>query len=110
LGAAGLNLDIAVFPEVTLRRLAATRWFVFWEFSQAKIVHDPTGVARRNQGLIRQCFEAHPEAAAVWKELMAAVSRSKHERGVTLPYGGRAGVEEYLERMIADKGKSSSDA
>jgi hypothetical protein len=109
LGEPGLNLDMAVFPEAALRRAAATRWFVFWEFSQARIVHDPTGIARRNQELIRQCFEARPDAVAVWKELMAAVSRSKHERGVTLPYGGRAGVEEYLERMIADKSKSSSD-
>ena len=107
LGEAGLSLDLAVFPEAALLRLAATRWLVFWEFSQAQIVHDPTGIARRNQARIRERFKARPEAAAVWGELMAAVSRSKRERGVTLPYGGRTGVEGYLERMIADKGRSS---
>ena len=110
LGEPGLNLDLAIFPQAALRRLAATRWFAFWEFAQAEVVHDPTGIARRNQTLIRERFEAYPEAAAMWKELMAAVSRSKRGSGVTLPYGGRAGVEAYLERLFVDKGTSASDS
>ncbi len=37
----------------------------------------------------------------VWEELMAAVSRSKKEPGIELPYGGRDGVEKHLERLLA---------
>jgi hypothetical protein len=99
LGEVGLNLDLAVFSESAFRRLAETRGFVFWEFAQAEIVHDPAGIAGRNQRSIRDRFNAHPEAEAVWREFMAAVARNKWDANVTLPHGGREGVEQHLERM-----------
>lgn len=103
IGEPEINIDLAVFPEATLRRLAETRWFVFWEFSQARIVHDPTGIAERNQVALRSRFAAHPEVTRVWEELMAAFGRSKRTPGIELPYGGREGVEKRLETLLAGK-------
>ncbi len=49
IGERDINIDLAVFPEATLQRLAETKWFIFWELSQAQVVHDPTGIAERNR-------------------------------------------------------------
>lgn len=100
---ANLKVDLAIFPEAALRKLSQTRWFVLWEFSQAEIVHDPTGVAERCQAVVRQRMGEHPEVARVWGELMVAVRRSKKETGVSMPYGGRPGVEEYLEKLLSSE-------
>ncbi len=100
-GAGNVNVDMAIFPEETLRKVAQTRWFIFWEFSQAEIVHDPAGIAQRNQAIVCRRMREHPEVVRVWEEVMVAVRRSKKEAGVAMPYGGRTGVEEYLEKMLS---------
>jgi hypothetical protein len=101
IGDPDLNIDLAVFPEVTLQQVAKTRWFVFWELSQAKIVHDPTGIAERNQAILRKRFSDHPEIAQVWKEYLTAHGRSKKGESVKQRFSGRAELETHLEKMLS---------
>lgn len=101
IGDPDLNVDLAVFPEPAFRRLAETRWFVFYEFSQAKIIHDPTGIAERNQAPLRDCMRRHPEVVRVWEEYLASYRRSKKEAGYKQLFE-RSDLEKHLERLLKE--------
>ncbi|MGH7145173.1 MAG: nucleotidyltransferase family protein [Planctomycetota bacterium] len=101
LGAPDLNVDLAVFPEDAFNRLVATMWYVFFEFSQAAIVHDPTGLAAKYQTMIREKFAEHPEVRGVWEEVLAAVARRKRGENVAIPHGDREGAERYIRHLLS---------
>ena len=63
----GLRVDLARFPEAGFRAALPAEWFKFWMFSGAEIVHDPTGIAKRNQELARQRFAERSDIDAAWE-------------------------------------------
>lgn len=103
IGPPDVNVDLVIFPENAFRRIIEKKWFGFWEFSQAEIIHDPTGIAERNQAIVRERMRKHPEVAHVWEAFVEAVQRSKKETGVKQPFEKRSELEDYLERLLKEE-------
>lgn len=98
----GIKVDLAVFPEDGFRREVKRTWFKFWMFSQAEIVHDPTGIAKRNRQLARSYFERHPAVDRAWVEQMAEVRRHKADRSYLPEYPTWDGFAEHIEKIVAE--------
>ena len=96
----GVRVDVVLFPDAAFHRLAAKEWYLFWEFSQAEILHDPTGIARRNQDMIRRQLQSRPDIVSAWEELMAQVRRHKLDPSFEVPLT-RPAFEDKLRRIYA---------
>lgn len=93
------RVDVVLFPEAAFRRLAEREWYLFWEFSQAEILHDPSGLARRNQDTIRRAMLSRPDIVRTWEELMAQVRRHKLDPSFQVPLT-RAEFEDKLRQRV----------
>jgi len=89
--------------------MAEKEWYLFWEFSQAEILHDPIGIAHRNQGMIRQRLQSRPDIVNAWEELMAQVQRHKLDPSFQVPLT-RPEFEDKVRCMFAAKTGSNRDA
>ncbi|MFW6154386.1 MAG: hypothetical protein ACOC95_04130 [Planctomycetota bacterium] len=78
--AEGVKVDLAVFPETALRRDVRTEGYKFWMLSRAEIVHDPHGLARRNQELVLSWFRHHRQIDRAWQQQLARVRLHKADR------------------------------
>ena len=103
-GDVGIRVDVVLFPEAAFHRLAEKEWYLFWEFSQAEILHDPTGIARRNQDLIRRRMQSRPDIVGAWEDLMAQVRRHKLDPEYRVPLT-RPEFEDTLRRMVTAKSR-----
>lgn len=102
-----VRVDVVLFPDAAFRRLAEKEWHLFWEFARAEMLHDPTGIARRNQDMIRRQLQSRPDIVSAWEELMAQVRRHKREPGFQVPLT-RPEFEDRLRRLFtagAESGK-----
>ena len=99
----GLFMDIARFPEKAFRDQVAIQWHKFWMFSRAEIVHDPAGIARRNQTLACGYFKHHPDIDRIWEEQLTEVRRHKADRTYALRYPTWDDFARHIERMVERK-------
>ena len=100
--AEGVKIDLALFPEEAFRRHVASEWFNFWMFSRAEIVHDPTGIAKRNQDIARSYFERRPDVACEWVKQMEEVRRHKDDRNHVLQHPTWESFSEHVRGNIAE--------
>ena len=99
----GIKVDLAVFPEDGFKREVRQQWFKFWMFSQAELVHDPTGIAKRNQDLARSYFKTHPSIDQAWVDQMSEVRRHKANRSYLPEYPTWDGFAKHIEKMVAEQ-------
>ena len=99
----GLYVDIARFPEKGFRDQVAGQWYKFWMFSRAEIIHDPAGIARRNQTLARGYFRNHPDIDCAWEEQLTEVRRHKADRTYALRYPTWDDFAGHIERLVEKK-------
>lgn len=105
----GVRVDIVLFPEAAFHNMAEKEWYLFWEFSQAEILHDPIDIARRNQGMIRRQLQSRPDIVNAWEELMAQVRRHKLDPNFQVPLT-RPEFEDKVRRMFAANTESRREA
>jgi len=86
--AEGVKIDLALFPERGFQREVAEHGYRFWMFARAQIVHDLTGIAKRNQEIALAYFRRHPDADAAWTEQMAEGR------------AGKAGIAAFFRRKV----------
>ena len=97
----GIKVDLAVFPENGFQREVKQEWFKFWMFSQAELVHDPTGIAKRNQEIARSYFRTHPSIDQAWITQMTEIRKHKANRSYLPRYPSFNDFVMHIERMIS---------
>ena len=97
----GVKIDLALFPKATFLRQFEDEWFLYWGFSRATIVHDPTGVAAHCQDLVRRRFKKNPHIDAAWEQQQAEVLKHKADRTYTLAFPQWSDFASHVRR-IAD--------
>ncbi len=100
----GIKVDLAVFPETGFQREVRQQWFKFWMFSRAEIVHDPAGIAKRNQQLALSYFKRHPAIDQAWEVQMSEVRRHKADRKYLPVHPTWDGFAKHIEKMVAEQG------
>jgi len=100
--AEGVKIDLALFPERGFQREVEEHGYRFWMFARAEIVHDPTGIARRNQEIALSYFTSHPDVDEAWAEQMAEVRRHKADPSYLPEHATWGEFAEHVRRMAAD--------
>ena len=98
--AEGIKVDVALFPEDALRRDVERQWYKFWMFARAEIVHDPEGIAGRNQEVVGSYFRRHPRIDRAWEAQLAEVRRHKADRSHHLAWWSWDDFVRHVEAML----------
>ncbi len=99
----GIKIDLALFPEGAFLRQADAEWFNFWMFSRAEIVHDPTGIAKRNQDIALAYFRQHPDVDAAWAKQMQEVRKHKANRSYIPEFPTWDDFSRHVSTLIAEQ-------
>lgn len=99
----GIKIDLALFPEDAFRRQVESEWFNFWMFSRAEIVHDRTGIAKRNQDIVLAYFSRHPNIDSAWVEQMEEVRRHKADRSYIPEFPTWGDFSQHVSTLIAEQ-------
>ena len=99
----GIKIDLAFFPESGFQRQVQEEWYKFWMFSRAEIVHDPTGIAKRNQDTALSYFAGHPEIDQAWVRQTEEIRRHKADRSYLPQKPTWDSFSRHVERMVAEQ-------
>jgi predicted nucleotidyltransferase len=103
----GVKVDVALFPETGFLRQVPEEWHKFWMFSRAEIVYDPTGIARRNQGVALTYFRRHPDVDAAWERQIEEVRKHKAEPSYLPRYPTWDEFARHVETLVASAGRDA---
>lgn len=98
----GIEIDLAVFPEKTFRKLLPEEWFNFWMFANAEIIHDPTGIAKRNQETAVSHFRDNAVIQAAWERQQCEVDRHKADPGYELQFPSWGDFSTHVKEMVTE--------
>ena len=99
----GVKIDLALFPKATFLRQLEDEWFLYWGFSRATIVHDPTGIAAQCQKMVRERFSENPQIDAAWKQQQTEVLKHKADRSYTLEFPEWADFASHVRQFMDAK-------
>lgn len=96
----GIKVDIALFPEQAFLCEVQSQWYNFWMFSRAEIIHDPTGIAKRNQDSALSYFRQYPEVDRAWERQIAEVRRHKADKSYRLELPTWDDFSKHVRAMV----------
>lgn len=98
----GIKIDLALFPEAAFLLQADAEWFNFWMFSRAEIVHDPAGIAKRNQNIALAYFRMHPGVDAAWCNQIQEVWKHKADRSYIPEFPAWDDFSKHVRTLVAE--------
>ncbi len=98
----GIKIDVALFPEEAFRCQVDTEGFNFWMFARAEIVHDPSGIAKRNQDIALAYFRNHPDVDAAWDNQLQEVRRHKADQSYIPEFPTWEIFSKHVSTLIAE--------
>ncbi len=98
----GVALDIAWMPASALRKQLHDEPYLFYGFSQARVLHDPTGIAKQHQDIALAYFRDHQDVADAWEAQAAEVRKHKLKKDHVLAYPAWDDFADHI-RQIAQR-------
>jgi len=98
----GVPLDIAWMPVNALRRQLNDEPYLFYGFSQARILRDPKGIAKQHQDVAQAYFRSHQHVADAWEAQAAEVRKHKLNRDHQLAFPAWGDFADHV-RQIAQQ-------